>query len=94
MKKIRKHSFQDKEYKIRWYEPKDFDFPVNGCCSDPRKNNREIHIKPDQKEKILLEILIHEGIHASQWHTSEEYVDKTGKDLADFLWKIGFRLKK
>lgn len=97
-KRVRKHSFHDIEYNIRWRKPdkRYFGFDARGSCSDPRESEQkpEIEISPNLEGKELLEVAIHEATHACLWPISEEYVEKNSKDIADFLWKLGFRIKK
>ena len=38
-----------------------------------------------------LRVLLHEGTHAALWDLDEEAVDETSRDLAEMLWKLGYR---
>ena len=38
-----------------------------------------------------LRVLLHEGTHAALWDLDESAVDETSRDLADMLWKMGYR---
>ena len=49
-------------------------------------------IGPKLPESELLETLIHEGLHASDWDKTEEAVDTIACDIASFLRRIGFHL--
>lgn len=51
-------------------------------------------IERDLTKKVGLETAIHEALHACSWHTSEEKVTRTARDIARFLWNIGYRLKE
>ena len=48
----------------------------------------------DLNKKVGLETVIHEALHACSWSTSEEKVTMTARDIARFLWRIGYRLVK
>ena len=56
--------------------------PCLGFCEAPTKKGKKIVIKEDLKGEKLLEILIHEQLHASLWVAEEEWVSETGVDLA------------
>ena len=47
----------------------------------------------DLDTKVGLETVIHEALHACNWHASEEKVDVTARDVARFLWRLGYRRK-
>lgn len=51
-------------------------------------------IERDLNKKIGLETAIHEALHACNWHASEELVEMTARDIARFLWRLGFRRRK
>lgn len=48
----------------------------------------------DLNKRVGLETAIHEALHACSWQTSEEKVTKTAKDIARFLWGLGYRRTK
>lgn len=48
----------------------------------------------DLDKKVGLETIIHETLHACNWHASEELVETTARDIARFLWRLGYRRKK
>lgn len=52
-----------------------------------------IILERDLSKKVGLETAIHEALHACSWKTEEEKVDITAKDIARFLWRLGYRLK-
>ena len=67
--------------------------PIDGCCDYPHGGKPTIRICADLKFRKGLETAIHESLHASCWAKSEEKVTQTAKDVARFLWRLGFRLK-
>jgi hypothetical protein len=43
-------------------------------------------------DKTLLDIAIHETVHVVAPDLSEECVDRIGRQCADVLWRLGFRI--
>ena len=74
------------EWTIRMVDPGPwtFDTPM-GECSHPESNKREILISNRLEGEELVEIIIHEMLHASMWIVSEETVDQTAKDISQAL---------
>lgn len=70
--------------------------PVNGSCQHPEnKGTPTLSVNVDDKKTLkFLRILIHESLHASNWHSSEEKVTQTANDIGRLLWRMGFRLRK
>lgn len=66
--------------------------PGDGECDSPFGGKPTIRIHADLKERKGLETAIHESLHACFWAKSEEKVEQTAKDVARFLWRLGFRL--
>ena len=48
-------------------------------------------IERDLNKKVGLETAIHESLHACSWKTNEKKVTKTARDIARFLWNLGYR---
>jgi len=48
-------------------------------------------INRDLTKKVGLETSIHEALHACNWSANEEKVTMTAKDIARFLWNLGYR---
>lgn len=98
MADIRNHIFNDKKYKIVYVDLEhlqedhcDEDTLLLGDCSSPDVRGRLIRICKDLSGKKLLELFIHEGAHGSRYSLNEAIVEQLGKDLAGFLWKLGYR---
>lgn len=51
-------------------------------------------IERDLNTRAGLETAIHESLHACSWRAKEESVSITAKDIARFLWRLGYRLEK
>jgi hypothetical protein len=56
-----------------------------GTCSDPAHSPRVIQLDDRLKGKKLIEISVHEALHAAQWHIDEEFVRRFAKDIANML---------
>ena len=70
--------------------------PIHGICDHPENKGLPcIRItngfRPTQG---TLELLIHEALHACNWHASEDKVEMTARDIARFLWRLGYRVHK
>ena len=71
---------------------------IDGICLTPDDPDdppppREISIRDTITGQRLLETLIHEALHA-EGEDSEEWVTPAAANLARFLWRYGYRLKK
>lgn len=93
LRRIKSHKFGEKKYRIKWVRP---DPDTDGQCHAPtnRPADRYIEIDPNLNPKRLMEVFVHEGIHAGCWVLDEETVTRMADDLTNFLWKCGVRLKK
>ena len=56
------------------------------------KDSRLIELDPNQRGFDLLDSSIHEILHVQQPDLSEETVTANATEMADLLWKMGFRL--
>lgn len=67
-----------------------------GQCDPPTNTKKQIKLAPRLKKdpKRLLEVVIHECLHAADWSKAEEWVDPTAEDIARVLWKMGYRLSE
>ena len=84
-KRIHRHVFNGNLYDIDLR-------PRYGCCDNPEKCSPTFFIDwYNITDKLAMEVAIHEGLHACNYSKSEEEVDQTAKDIARFLWRLGFR---
>jgi hypothetical protein len=60
------------------------------CHHDKRK----IIISPKAKGRLTLDTLIHESLHACFPDMGEGAVDEVARDIAEVLWKVGYRVPK
>lgn len=64
---------------------------ILGLCDPPDKPGKEILIDNGLVDGELLEVLIHEMLHATDWQKSEEFITWQARDIAATLWKLGYR---
>ena len=64
---------------------------AHGECDHPEKPKKQIRIRKDLKDRLQLEALIHEMLHACEWNLDEEWIHSTGYELSVVLWKLGWR---
>lgn len=93
MKNIKTHTFLGKRYNIVFLPPSKMG-DADGKCDHPEKAGKSIKIKTGQSPKEELETTIHELQHVTDWPKDEEYVTRSARDIADFLWRLGYRKVK
>lgn len=64
---------------------------VDGLTDHPATKRKSIHITTGQVSRNELDACIHEGLHASMWDVGEDAVTETARDIARFLWRLGWR---
>jgi hypothetical protein len=64
---------------------------VVGLCDPPDHPGKEILIDSRLKDRDLLEVLLHEMLHAVDWQQSEEAIATQARDISKVLWKLGYR---
>ena len=68
--------------------------PITGLTDFPEpSSNPYLGIFVDLKTRVGLETAIHEALHACNWSASEDKVESTARDLARFLYRLGFRYR-
>lgn len=60
-------------------------------CDSPDTPNKEIIVSSRLRGEAQLDAVIHELLHAADWHKTEEWVDQVGTDLARALYRLGWR---
>lgn len=65
---------------------------LNGFCETPYIKRPQIAIHKGLRGKTRLLVYLHEFLHALEWGWNETRVENRSKDLAEALWKVGFRL--
>jgi hypothetical protein len=87
---VKSHVFRGKRYKIEFANGsvlRDRD----GDCDPPNKAEKKIRLYKGMSGKRALEVALHEPLHAIFWDLEESAIDEIGKDLSDFLWRLGYR---
>jgi hypothetical protein len=64
--------------------------PPNIAASHDQ-THREIVVDSTLRGETELRFILHEFLHAADWHKSEEWVDEVSKDLSRFLTRLGYR---
>lgn len=64
---------------------------VAGLCDSPTKPKKQILIDSRLQDRELLEVLLHEMLHAVDWQQSEESITAQAHDISVVLWKLGYR---
>lgn len=62
-----------------------------GDCDNPEQPGKEIRILTKLEGEEELEVLLHEMLHASNWHLDEPFIERCAADMARVLWKLGFK---
>ena len=88
MSKSIKSSFSGQEYTVRYTRMR----KNRGSCDHPKKKNPEILIDKKLSGNEELEVTIHEMLHALAFKMfDEEWVYDSAIDLANALYKLGWR---
>ena len=83
---IRTAKFNGIKYKI------DISGPIDGITDSPKPGGKPtLAIFTDLGTRRGLETAIHEALHGCSFSTSEDKVDSIARDLARFLYRLGFR---
>lgn len=67
---------------------------TDGECDHPSTPGKEIRVRKGMSEQDTLETIVHECLHAADWHRSEPWVEEVGRDVARLLWRLGYRRKE
>jgi hypothetical protein len=84
---VNNHVFRGRRYKIVRRALPD----VDGLCCQPDATSKFIMIDKRLTGKRMLEVMIHEAMHACSWDTAEEAVEQSAHDIAAWLWREGYR---
>ena len=60
---------------------------ARGSCDPPKKPNKEIKLLSSLRGQELLEVLLHEILHAALWDLDEQAIEETAADAARAIWK-------
>jgi hypothetical protein len=62
-----------------------------GRCDAPDTHGKKIRISKDLEKLEELDVILHELLHAADWHKDEEWVEQTASEISHVLWKLGWR---
>ena len=62
-----------------------------GICEAPHIKRKRTIVDADVKGELLLEVLIHEQLHACFWNIDEEDISQAANDIARNLTKLGWQ---
>jgi hypothetical protein len=63
----------------------------HGECQAPTVRDKQMRILSSLRGKRRLTVLIHEMLHAANWHLDEQFVAQASEDIANVLWRLGYR---
>jgi len=83
---MKSHTFNGRRFVI------DADSRIAGYTESPGMIvEPELYVDATLKGQQHLEIAVHESLHACFDAATEEQVKRCGKDIARFLWRLGYR---
>lgn len=86
------HHFKKRKYTVRFTSVAEMgDSRTSGLCDPPFSPDPVIDIRENLPEKEMLEVLIHESLHALAFHKTEAAVFSSAESIAMLLWKLGYR---
>lgn len=62
-----------------------------GECDEPSRRGKEIRIRDGLSPEATLDTVVHEVLHAADWHKDEAWVEQVASDLTRILWRLGYR---
>ena len=82
-------------HKKRWQVVFKRLYKCRGKCDPPNVPKKKIYIDParNKDELTLLDTVLHEALHACNWHIDEQCITEYATKTATLLYKLGFRLK-
>lgn len=95
-KAVKSHTFAGVRFHIG------VDDPYIGWCDNPDKENNHpeypairlplgLPFEDEPGAKLGLTTLIHECLHAENWSKIEPIIERTSTEIADLLWRLGYR---
>jgi len=78
----------DKRWNLRFVKPMR---DCRGKCFPPDESGKEIRVNRNLEGQERLEVILHELLHAANWHLDESFVEQCAADISKILWKLGYR---
>ena len=89
MRPIRSATFRGRRWAVQFCKPADPRY--HGLCEGPGTPDKTISLDERMVGLGLLDLAIHEALHACVWDLDEDAVTETAWDIARFLHRLGFR---
>lgn len=64
---------------------------IDGWAEIPGNEPRSIYVDPTLSELQFLETAIHEAMHAEDPDITERVIERRGRSMARWLWRLGYR---
>lgn len=61
-----------------------------GYCQAPDTPDKSIGVLASLRGEQELETLLHEMLHAADWHKDEEWIERVAADIARALTRLGY----
>jgi len=81
---VKTHTFCGRKYHICFDR-------LDGWTDTVDDGKKWLLVARDLGTQAGLETLIHEALHACDWKARENEVTDTARDIARFLWRLGYR---
>lgn len=86
MKKMRTHTFRGYRYHV------ETDKVITGFAEIPRAAPaRVLYVAKNLPPLEHLEVAVHEAMHAEDPEAPERVIERRGKSISRFLWRLGYR---
>lgn len=89
MRRVRSHVFRGKRWAIKVVRKGS---NYEGKALGPHMKRKVMWVRYGRGHRAELEQLIHESLHVCFWDMDEFSVNESGRCIADFLWRLGWRL--
>ncbi len=82
---IKSHTFRGKKFDVTFVDE------VDGMCVRRENRRGEVLLWSGRPPKVFMEAAIHEALHAMNWAIPEAVIDERARELARWLWRLGYR---
>ena len=81
---MKSHTFRGLRYRIDISD-------LDGYCEIPGRDPRTLHLRASQTPLQFLEAAVHEAMHAEDPDVPERVIERRGRSMARWLWRLGYR---
>ena len=82
---VKSHTFRGLRYAVN------VEHKIEGWAEIPGREPRSLYVDPTLTELQFLETAIHEAMHAEDPDVPERVIDRRGRSMARWLWRLGYR---